>query len=133
MSHTSDVQPNRPRCQSCGTRHSADGVCPRCEMEEPGSEWVWRRRPAEWVPVCSCPDEWTALALEAELRGHGIACWRRCVGVPGYLGLLGIQSAHWGWLLVDREDALRSREIVRLVLRGAMVHGECRSPGDHLT
>lgn len=123
MNHIPDTHPTRHRCPACGTWCSAAGVCPRCESDEPTSEWVWRQRPADWVPVHACPDEWIALALEAELGGHGIACWRRCIGVPGYLGLLGIQSAHWGWLLVDREDVVRAREIVRLLLRSALADG----------
>lgn len=108
----------RRRCGSCGLllQREGDGSCPRCalfaEMEDV-------RRPAEWVPVHRCADEWTALSLEAEIRGHGIACWRRCLGMPGYVGLLGVSSAHWGWILVDREDVARAGEIIRNVLVAA--------------
>lgn len=110
----------RRRCGSCGLALQAagDGTCPRCAFF---SESEDVRRPAEWVPVHACADEWTALSLEAEIRGHGISCWRRCLGIPGYVGLLGVSSAHWGWVLVDREDVARAKEIIRNVLVAARV------------
>jgi hypothetical protein len=68
--------------------------------------------PDVWTEVLACPDEWTALTLEAELRGAGIPCWVRSSVVPGYQGLVGFAFPHWGVVSVARRDWMRARAIV---------------------
>lgn len=108
------TRPNGRACPQCGLLFLVwppEG-CPQCGEPEVGTA----ARPTEWVRLHSCPDEWTALRIQAELAGQGIDCWLRWMGVPGYPGLIGINSVHWGWVLVDREDEDAAREVLQAIL-----------------
>lgn len=88
-------------CHRCGHPHVQVEACP----PEPA-------RRSEWVRVYDCPDELTALTLQAELSGHGIECYVRSLAIPGYSGLVNLLAPHWGWILVDREDVEESRTVL---------------------
>lgn len=97
-------------CPDCGlVLLYPEKGCPRCAAAPERQS----SRPTDWVPLFNCPDQLTALTLQAELKGHGIRSWIRSLEVPGYDGLMGMGPPFWGWLLVDRDDLVWSREIVR--------------------
>ncbi len=73
-------------------------------------------RPTQWEIAYHSPDEFHALTLKSELERFGIGSWIRSLEPAGYHGLFRSHSV-WGWLLVDKDDLVRAKSIIKEFLQ----------------